>query len=488
MKRSILLFLQSVLWQVKIARPIAKLSCMVVFLLYHDHAKSQSFEAAIAANDRLISSFVENCKVPGLSMAVIHKGKLVWHKEYGLSHIELGRPVTDSSKFRIASVSKLFTGTAILMLHKSGKLHLDDPVSKYLDFLPLHYEHITIRQIAQHTSGIGHYLDEKDALDLVDYATPQEALGKFVNRPLLHPPDGGVTYSSFAYTVLAAVIEKATGKDFLTAMHDLIFEPFGMYDTEADQQRKIITSRTGFYQYGNKLKWENAQPINLSGRWAGSGFLSTAIDVARFGAFHTALAGFFTKEDLDLLTAPRQINDTLRSVEGLGWGQRTDWEGRMMYWGDGRTPGSTCGLLVFPEHELSIAILTNIRRAPLDRGEFQALCVRLIAAVEKSKIKEIGQEDVGAYQLEININGNSLNGTLDLHSLNGIAGTFDFHNLQKFKVIDMFWKDGSLWVFAVGTGEAPIAVGILPIKLKPEGNFLVGEIFRLGATVKVTKN
>ncbi len=446
----------------------------------------QSFDEALLACDQLLERLVDESKIPGLSVAVAYKNEVIWSKNYGMANLEYEAPVTDATKFRIASVSKLFTGTAIYQLHKAGQLSMDEPISQYLDSLPDSWQAITIRQIAHHISGIGHYQDVPDALDVHHYTSTKEAISKFVNRPLLHQPGQGITYSSYAYTVLAAVIEAVTGKSFEEAMSELIFEPLQMKHTETDDQKKIIKERTGFYQYDQNREPEHAPYIDLSGRWAGSGFLSTAIDLAKFGANHTFSSDVFSQQDLEILSAPYQINPSLKSKEGLGWGQRLDWTERLMYWGDGKTPGTTSGLLVFPKENLTIAIVSNMRNAPLERGEFQALSIRLLAAIEGKEVHEVDHNQENEYDLEITIGQNKLPGKLSLASKQK-PGFFEFVGIQKFQIADVFWLNDELWIFAIGGGVPPIQIGIMPIRLKVNGDELGGEIFRINASVKGKK-
>jgi len=365
---------------------------------------------------------------------------------------------------------------------------MDLPISKYLDSIPEHWKNITSRQIAQHTSGIGHYIDIPDALDTHHYNSTAEALKKFKNRPLQHNPDEGITYSSYADTVLAAVIEKVTQKSFLSAMDDIVFNPLGMKNTEADDQTKDISHRTGFYQYDKDRKPEQAPDIDLSGKWAGSGFLSIASDLAMFGAAHTFSSTFFNKDDLKTLTSPRKINDTLQTKEGLGWGQRTDWEGRITYWGDGKTPGATCGLLVYPELDLSIAIVTNMRNAPLERGEFQILATRLVNSLEGNHIREVQHTDVGNYELDITIGENTLKGVINM-STGKNKGSFDFAGMQEFNIADTFLVNNDLWIFSVGGGKQPIPIGIMSTRLEinEENNRFSGELYRIEADIKGVK-
>ncbi len=470
------------------------ISILIIFSikLYAQSANNmQARETALTSIDALLTDHMEKNNIPGLAIAIHDTNGLVWNKEYGHANLEYDVATVKDSKFRIASVSKLFTGTAILKLQQQGKLKLDDRVSQYVDDLPSHVQNITIRQIAQHSSGIGHYIDAPDALETHYYATTKEALGKFIDRPLQHAPDAGVTYSSFAYTVLAAVIEKITGKEFPAAMDALVFAPLNMQNTLTDDQKKIISGRTGFYQYDKDHNVEHAPYIDLSGRWAGSGYLSTALDLAKFGAAHTLGSDFFTPDELTVLTAPRQINTDLATREGLGWGTRESWSGELMYWGDGKTPGSTCGVLVFPKQNLSIAIVSNMRSAPLDRGEFQIIATRLIAHINKEKISEIQQKDVGDYEFDIAIGENKYQGKMALTLDGGSLGQFNFHDVQSFEIRDAFWKEDELWAFAVGDATGPLPLAMMPIKLKFSGDNVSGDIYRLGAKLsgnKITDN
>ncbi len=140
---------------------------LILFLLFTQYYVSgQSFERADTINAELLSSFTAESNIPGIAVAVYIKGNLIWSWEYGFSNLEYHVPVSDFSKFRMASISKLFTGTAILKLPTAGRLHLDDRILIYLDSLPSAWNDITIRPIAQHTSGISHYTDEQNALDV----------------------------------------------------------------------------------------------------------------------------------------------------------------------------------------------------------------------------------------------------------------------------------------------------------------------------------
>lgn len=103
--------------------------------------------------DHYIEYIMSEQKIPGLSLAITHKGKVVKKSNYGLASIEYNVPVNDSSSFWLASVSKHFTATAIMQLYEKGILDLDDKIHKHLPDAPINWEGVTIRHLLTHTSG-----------------------------------------------------------------------------------------------------------------------------------------------------------------------------------------------------------------------------------------------------------------------------------------------------------------------------------------------
>src|SRR5215212_498443 len=114
------------------------------------------FQAALRADtvDDFITTQMQKRHIPGLSLAVIKDGKVVKMRGYGLASVELGVPATEDSVYQIASMTKSFTATAIMMLVEEGKLGLDDKITQHLSGLPASWGEITIRHLLTHTSGV----------------------------------------------------------------------------------------------------------------------------------------------------------------------------------------------------------------------------------------------------------------------------------------------------------------------------------------------
>lgn len=365
---------------------------------------------------------------------------------------------------------------------------MERPISDYIESIPEKWRNITAWQLAEHTSGIGHYTSREDALNTTYYETTQAALGYFSDRPLLHHPGKKKTYSSYAYTVLAAVIEGASGENYLESINRTILLPLGMTNTVPDVSWKVIPQRTAYYEFDDDRRIRIAPFIDLSNRWAGSGYLSTVEDLAQFGAAHTA-PGFLSEKSLKLIITLRYTSERKKLDEGLGWAPRVGWDGRSMIWGDGSTPGARGGLLVFPEQRLSIALLTNARGAPIERGDLQSIALRFLFAIESKQLRELTSEHIGDYDLKLHVSGNEVPSTLSIErAKNGFGGVFDLGGYQQFDVADAILIENKLWVLCLGEGTGLLNIGVLPIQLEINGSRINGRVLRTDITIEGIKS
>jgi len=160
-----------------------------------------------------ISAQMQAAKVPGLSIALIEDGKIVWVEGFGEANLITGKPVTEDTIFDVASISKAITAYAALGLVERGVLSLDEPVHQYLSqaWLPAsaYAEQITLRQLLSHTSG------------LTNAVNP-------VNKTIVNPPGERFEYSGVGFIYLQEVMEQATGKSLEQLAQELVFEPLEM--------------------------------------------------------------------------------------------------------------------------------------------------------------------------------------------------------------------------------------------------------------------
>lgn len=331
---------------------------------------SGSYEEAKARSRSVIADSMKKQNIPGFSAAVAVDGNIVWSEGFGFADLENRVAVTPATRFRIASVSKLFTTAAMARAHDQGKLDMDTVVQRYVPNFPRKELDITVRQLAGHLSGIRHYRrDPDEAKDEFFnrkeyYKSVTDGLKVFQNDPLDFPPGTKYGYSSFGYTLLSAAIEGATGQDFLGYVREQVFEPLKMRSSSADDNRKIIPDRTRFYSLDANKKLINAPYIDRSYSWAGGGFLSNAEDLVRFGSAHLS-DGFICAETRRQMFTSQRTGDGKEMGVGLGWRIRKDKEGRLVYFHPGENVGGRSYLVAYPEKKVVIAMLHNLTGANL---------------------------------------------------------------------------------------------------------------------------
>ena|GEM_PF-5009247 len=191
---------------------------------------SGSVEDRAARSDQLLASMVA-ADQPGCSAAVAIDGQVVWAGARGLANLEQKTPLTTATRFDIASVSKQFTATAILLLSFDGALTLQDPVSQYVPGLPAWADQVTLDQLIHHTSGIPDY-DQQFTTSGISYQTPttqQDAIRAIAGMTELNAPPGATfEYSNSNYVLLAEVAAAASGTSLPDLLRRRVFDPLGL--------------------------------------------------------------------------------------------------------------------------------------------------------------------------------------------------------------------------------------------------------------------
>lgn len=189
---------------------------------------------------------------PGCALAVIKDGQIVYKRGYGMSNLEYGIPISPSSIFHIASISKEFTAMSIVLLASQGKLSLDDDVRKYVPEVPDFGGRITIRHLIHHTSGLR---DQWSLLELAgwrkdDVITEGDILELVSRQKALNfKPGEEHLYSNTGYTLLAVIVKRVSGQALREFAEANIFKPLGMTRTHFhDDHTMIVKDRTSAYQ------------------------------------------------------------------------------------------------------------------------------------------------------------------------------------------------------------------------------------------------
>lgn len=296
---------------------------------------------------------------PGLSAAVAVDGALVWSGASGLADIENAVPATAESVYRIASISKPIASTAIMHLAEQGVLDIDDPIQEYFPPFPEKEYPITVRHLMTHTSGIRHYnegeFDLKEHFDTVEAGT-----AIFRDDPLLFEPGTQYSYSTYAYNLLAGMVESVAGQSFDDYLQDNLWGPAGMAATYLEHQGDIVPNRVRQYVKSDEPPLvANAPFADLSIKWAGGGMISTAPDLVRF-ALALDAGTIISAETHGRMTTPMELADGSLSYYGLGWRMAEDETGLWISHSGGATGGTT-HLLRLPERGLAVALTANVQ-------------------------------------------------------------------------------------------------------------------------------
>jgi CubicO group peptidase (beta-lactamase class C family) len=319
---------------------------------------TDDYADAIATARSTIREIMEAEGVPGASVAVGIGDDIVWSEGFGWASVEHGVPVTPLTKFRIGSVSKTLTASAMGLLMERGRLDLDVPVQTYVPEFPEKRWPISSRQLAGHTAGVRHYRG-LEMLSSRRYLNSESGLAIFDQDTLLFEPGTQYSYSTYAWNLLSVVVERASGREFLSFMRDEVFEPLGMRQTVADHTDSIIAYRTDYYEQGSDSALINAPYVDNSYKWAGGGFLSTPEDLIRFGQAHMR-PGYLKAETLEEFQTSQVLRNGEATNYGIGWRIGTQEDGDITLGHSGGSVGGTTLMILIPEHDMVVAGVVNI--------------------------------------------------------------------------------------------------------------------------------
>jgi CubicO group peptidase (beta-lactamase class C family) len=243
-----------------------------------DFAQKRSADALadrVARSDDAVTHLVP-ADGPGCSAAVSREGTVLWAGAGGLADLANRIPVTIDTRFDMASVSKQFTATAILMLQREGKLALSDPIGAYVDGLPAWGSTVTLDQLMHHTSRIPDYWVELDKIDIgfsdpADQATTVQA----IRREKKLEPGSGFLYSNSNYVLLAEVVARVSGTPLPQFLDERIFTPLGL---------DMVLAPT-LHASDIALSYDDNANLQEAGwtSYGHTGIITTASELARWG-------------------------------------------------------------------------------------------------------------------------------------------------------------------------------------------------------------
>lgn len=330
-------------------------------------AQHSEVAGALKVLDAWIEATAAQREQPGLSIGIVYDRDLIWAKGYGFADLAKKVPATPATLYRIASISKLFTSTAILQMRDAGKLKLDDPVEKYLSWFKIKNPHsdgsaITIRHLITHTSGLPREAAGLNWNDLI-FPTREEMMRRLPNQQRVFPTETEWKYSNLALSIAGEVVAAASGEAWPQYVENHILRPLGMVSTRTVPKPANGGLAVG---YGRRVSGHarDIEPfVDIEAERPAGNMAGSVEDLAKFVALQMS----------DGPAGGRQIlkGSTLREMHRVHW-LAPDWN---IGWGlgfavrrvadqvrvghGGSLPGHRTQIEIAPAEKLGVIVLTN---------------------------------------------------------------------------------------------------------------------------------
>ena len=315
----------------------------------------------VRAVESLISIEMSRRHIPGLALAIAVGGQVRLVDAYGFADLENFVPARADTVFRLASLSKAITATAVLQLVERGQIDLDAPIQKYVATFPQKPWTVTVRQLLCHQSGIRHHTDA-EWTNGRHYASVSDSLPVFAESPLAFEPGTKTLYSSYGYTLLGCAIESVSGMSYIEYLRQNVFRPAAMERTQIDDHFELVTGRAAGYFEDGAGHMRNSPLADTSNRIPGGGLCGTVADVGRFAA--ALQSGVLLRpETVREMLSKQRTRDGKRTGYGLGW-IVSEKNARVEAWCPGAQPQVSACLFLRPDAQVAVAVLTNLEGIP----------------------------------------------------------------------------------------------------------------------------
>jgi D-alanyl-D-alanine carboxypeptidase len=310
----------------------------------------------VARIDSLAEATLREGPVAGLTIGVKRGADLLLVKGYGLADIENVVPATAETVYRIGSLTKHFTGATIMQLVDSGRLALDDPITRYLPHYPTQGHEVTIRHLLTHTSGIWSYTNLGEPffsgaarLDL----SREDMLALFQDEPFDFAPGERFGYSNSNYSLLGVILEEVTGVSYADYLQTNVFDALGLTRSSYCYERQIVPGRAEGYERVEGVLLNDA-PISMYVPGPAGALCSTVPDLLScIAALRTGRV--VSPASYAAMTASAELLDGSTTEYGFGLAVETLGE-HPVVWHNGLINGFVSMMAHYPESQLDIVV------------------------------------------------------------------------------------------------------------------------------------
>jgi CubicO group peptidase (beta-lactamase class C family) len=361
---------------------------------------------------------------PGCAVGISSNGAIVYERGYGMADIELGVPMTPSTFLAVASVSKSFTAMSVLLAAQNGKLSFDDEVQKYIPEWVDKDDHITIRHLITHTSGL------RDAFTLLGWSPIFGDVNKGIvtvlarQHGLNFSPGAEYSYNNGGYNLLASILERATGQPLRVFAGANIFKPLGMtHSSFMDEPSALMSGRAPGYTKRSD-GWHRVLEGPGPAVVGNSGMYSTVGDLLVWTQnFETVHVG--TQQMLAAMHTPTVLQSgQVLTEHGTGVGMAT-YRGAPTIESSGGDYGIASKVTLFPKQRFAVALLCNednavmggMARVNPDELAYRVADIYLADALEPAKTSSI---TVASEPKSIRLSDAALSDKTGLYSIGGV--------------------------------------------------------------------
>ena len=328
---------------------------------------------------------------------VVQHDQVLYGHGFGFADRATHRVPTADTSFRVGSVTKQFTATAILQLEQAGKLAVEDTVSKHLPDYPGPARDVTIHQLLTHTAGVPSYTSLETLMEhRAEPITVHDLLAAFWALPLEFTPGSKFEYSNSGYAILGAIIERVSGMTYRQYLATHLFRPAGLAHTEVGDAADAADRAAGYLI--DQQEVVAAHPIDMSLPFAAGAVRSTANDLARW---HRALSG-------DAILSAHERDKLYRAEQdkyAYAW-VVDDLAGHRVVWHNGGIDGFGTSYWRVPDADLVVVAWTNVEGVRIDPIAKAAVEAALGGKLEPVPIdkpgtldKELVDRMIGTYQM-----------------------------------------------------------------------------------------
>lgn len=338
------------------------------FSMSKNDSRLELIEPQLKLLEIWIKAQQEYRSIPGISVGLIYDQELIYSESFGFADLEKSITLQDESAFRIASITKTFTATALMQLRDAGKLRLDDPVKAYLPWFNIKQKFpdqpaITIRQLLTHTSGLPREAAFPYWTDH-EFPTMDQIKASIASQETIYPPATKFKYSNLGLALAGEIVSVVSGMPYAEYIQTYIFDPLGMHSSsvipDSEYQQQLVTP------YSHRLEGVShaiLEYTDTKGITPAASIATTMTDLSRYVSLQfrvddNSSAAVLRGSSLNEMHRVQWLRPSWSNGWGLGW---ATWQrsGKSVNGHGGWVAGNRTQVMFIPEDKVGVIVFTN---------------------------------------------------------------------------------------------------------------------------------